>query len=171
VFHALNSTRRPGDFSLGALSIIAQKGNVGLDALVTYSRIPGDTGRQLACLEAVFNALNPDRRPDDFSLEALLPIEQKGAVGIDALLTYCRIPGDSRKRLACWEACVTAQFGEEWYSNPEWIVDDQTLSTCFANITGKESLRPEFRKGKEVGRFQNGGSVSAFYYDDAWDNQ
>jgi hypothetical protein len=171
VFNALNPDRRPGDFSSAALLLIAQKGDFGVDAVAVCSRIPGDKSRQLVCSEAVFRVLNPDRSPDDFSLEALLLVAQKGDFGVDALLTYCRIPGDSRRQLACWETCVTARFGGDWYSHPKWTVDDETLSESFANITGTQSLRPEFRKGKEVGRFQNGGSVSAFYYDDAWDNQ
>jgi hypothetical protein len=171
VFNVLNPSRRPSDFGLGALFPIARQGDIGLDALLTCSRIPGDKGREFACLEAVFHALNPSRRLDDFSLGALLLIARQGDIGLDALVTYSRIPGDARRQLACWEACATARFGDRWYSHPKWIVDDEILSECFANITGTRYLRPEFGEGREVGRFQNGHSVSAFYHNDAWYDQ
>jgi hypothetical protein len=158
VFCGLNQGRADDDFRLGTLLPVAQSG-IGRDALICYARIPSDIRRRLNCLEAVFHGLNPDRADDDFSLGTLLPITQS-SVGREALICYARIPTeDTEKQLACWEACVIARYGEGWYNRPEQITRNETLVTCFLNIT-----RSRFFKHELDGMmFQNGVSVNDVY--------
>jgi hypothetical protein len=146
------------DFSVPSFLSVARRGKIGLDALFTYARIPGDPKRQINCAEAIIRARGKiyDLGIDVFTLDILLSVAQRGKSGVDALFTYAQIPGNPERRLVCVETCAIAKFGDDFY--PGQVESYDVLRTCFLNIVGPNSLRPVFAEKS----FRNGKLISDF---------
>jgi hypothetical protein len=96
------------DFSVLSFLSVAQRGKMGLDALFTCARIPGDPERQFACAEAAIRFLGGIGIDIDnvFTPDILLHLARSRKEGLDAILTYARIPCEEIKRFACVEAAI-----------------------------------------------------------------
>jgi hypothetical protein len=90
---------------------------IGIDALLIYAKIPGDTIRQLACLEAVFQKIYPNF---SWKIEDLSTMDAN-PISIDALLTCAKIPGNAARQLACLEAVF-----QKICPNFSWKIKDLT---------------------------------------------
>jgi len=71
---------------------------LGVDALLTYAKIPGNPEEQLVRVNALFTALTDNPRVDLHNPRDLAQIAET-KWGVDALLTYAKIPGNPEEQL------------------------------------------------------------------------